>query len=294
MIYVASDSTHRLYATDAAQPSKVHEVTLEGLRRTQVPIRICAQFRMSRVIVELLEADRVVDLCSPTLFPDDKRDDPKWLAPTMASGPPPVAASVGGFHRAGPLDLATYRISAALQDHAAGETIEKLFQQHPLAPALSFVTALDQMAVGMLIGYARDPRWFVDPENPSRCNRFTAFCGASPYRIGRVESRRPKMPSEWRAYYLVRAWAMADDAEAAAAVPGGFLYRLRREQPQKWLIAGCKQFGSFLNYLWSDALYQAQPSAGYRDTLFLPDMVFDEPETAVAFQAHVLACQAGV
>lgn len=294
MIYVASDSTHRIYATDASQPDRAHEVSLSALCRTQVPIRICAQFRNSRMIVELLEADRVVDLCSPTLFPDDKRNDPTWLAPAMASGPPPVAASVGGFHRAGPLDLATYRISTALSEHAAGSTVEELYQRHPLAPALSFVAALDPLAVGMLLGYARDPRWFVDPDHPSRCNRFTAFCGANPYRIGRIEQRQPRMPCEWRAYYLVCAWAMAADPEAAASLPGGFLYRLKRDHPQRWLVAGCKQFGSLLNYLWLNALYQAQPSRGYRDTLFLPDMVFNEPETALAFEAHIKRCEACV
>lgn len=294
MIYVASDSKQRLYAVSADQPSAVREVTLDALCRRQGAIRICAQYRMSSVIVALLEAERVVDLCSPMLFPQHQRDDPGWLVQALAYDPPAISASVGGYHRAGAVDLASYRLAAAVQRNAAADAIEELFNQHPVAGPLTYLYGLDRLAAGMLIGYARDPRWFINPHCPSRSARFAAFCGASPWRIGHVQQNKPRKPNEWRTYYLLCAWAMAHEPEVAAEHPGGFLYRLKRSDGRRWLMAGSKKFCSFLNYAWLQAIHQEVPTAGNRESIFLPDMVLQTPENVAAYHTHMRAASACV
>lgn len=294
MIYVACDLTGRLFAAHADNPATVRDIDLATLCRMQTPIRLCAQYRTSHVIVALLEAGRVVDLCAPNMYPDTLRHDPVWLVQAMAHEPPPFAASVGGFHRAGDVDLASYRLAAAARRNAGAEEIVALFNRHPLSSALTYLVGLNKLAAGMLIAYTQDPRWFVNPEAPSRCSRFTAFCGASPWRIARARQRSPKTHREWLTYYLVHAWAMADDCDAAADEPGGFLYRLPHRGSTRWLVNGSKKFCAMLHYCWLDEIHREQPSAGNRDPLFLPDMVLPSAESVVAFQHHLQVARACV
>jgi hypothetical protein len=184
---------------------------------------------------------------------DDAALLPAWF--NMISVPP----SLGGWRPITSLDAASCGLANQVYTRGA----------HPVIERMRFVTGLNVTLLGQVVAAIRDPRWFVDLENPDRMSRLSAYFGLVP----RDSSRR-------RGGWAEKVHACWSGGIATPDAPGAFLPRMLRRSRADPSVATVRvsiAFLSLLRQVWLEEIYAGDPRrpAACRETMFAPDRFFE-------------------
>ncbi len=195
-----------------------------------------------------------------------------------------LPASLGGWHKFGPLDYVPYAIAANdRQDWPA----QKLVETHPAYRDLTFIRTLDQGCLAALLATILDPRWFVDVKNPYRLSRLKQYLGLRPRYMHKVLSGN--LDCEWsrRCALTLTAWGGQGKVPTNADYerPGNFLWRRFRASDGgvKGSLRATQAFITYLIRTWQGRLFA---NASQHLQMFTPQELLQGSEVA-AYKAHI-------
>lgn len=200
-----------------------------------------------------------------------------------------LAASLGGWHRVGPTDVAQYQLVTCVSAAAGSYTpaMDEALRKHPAFPAISFIPSCDYTYCAQLLALIVDPRWFVDVNHPDRLSSLRRFLGLRENNIRTLQMTDP--PKSSRGRYFQRAktvlmsWSGRRDGLIDIDRPDNFLMRCLKDEPGqvRSVQKTCSLFVSFLHDVWIDA------AAAIPGQYFAPNYFFALPAESAAYQQHV-------
>tara|TARA_Y100001963_G_scaffold158162_1_gene256837 strand:- start:4779 stop:5813 length:1035 start_codon:yes stop_codon:yes gene_type:complete len=267
------------------------------------------------------DPDYMIWVASPLLAGATKinRIDPVFVLEASKGLDPHLSPSLGGWHQFCKKDYPAYALADVMQKGTAvSDQVLKLLHAHPVWPALSFVSGLNQAMCCRVIGTILDPRWYVDLDQPVRTSRLESYLGLSlgVQRIAldilgdqkTVKTRSEDIQKEIddlsayegrRVNYCISVqhcwWKDPDlllpadggetDGVPLLQAPGGFLWRVwfSHGRTPKGYLRTSQQFIRFLRDAWLDALY----SETVGDSLFIPEYFFKHDYEQLAYIQHM-------
>ena len=238
-----------------------------------------------------------------------------------------IPPSLGGFHEIQEDDYRSYALAAALQEWAQTRCTDqrakilRLLHSHPAWSALSFIPTLNEFSCATLLGFLRDPRWYVDPAAPDRPSKMERYMGLDPktqhgvamgQRLGHHHDRcqvvldcwkRPELADEIYKRFEITLPVPNSEYQDPGVAPGDFPWRVWGRylrigvdneegfEPDevKADLRASQRFLLFVRHIWVDALYREGsrlPEAGA--SLFQPRDFFKHPVEIAAFERHQL------
>lgn len=218
-----------------------------------------------------------LQVCSPICLPPHVRqesvEDLLWQLACWI----PLRSALGGWHEYGESDNLTRQMALADDD-----TLPALLAQHPIAPALRFLTTLDVAACGRLLGVLRDPRWYVDPGKPHGVSKLTSYLGLMPRTQRGVSGKSKQVRGHERCALVLRAWQGAGLPTDWESAPGAYFWRVWDQYGRDWKaeMQTSRRFIRFLRDVWLQTLYQDQQE------VCAPGDFFSDSLVASAFREH--------
>ena len=196
---------------------------------------------------------------------------------------PPLAPSLGGWHAFTEQDAISYQLAALSQRKQLTDDVSiELVKQHASWPLIGFIPSLNLSAFGAWLGEIRDPRWYVNPDDPNSTAPLERYMGLWPkVQAGLfTENHRVMASTAGKRCHLTRyCWLPSNDHELSNCDledPQHFLVRVLAarcpEQPIIGLVRGSQLFTRFARALWLSQI------SGYQ--LFDPREFLKEPEVA--------------
>ena len=213
-------------------------------------------------ILELLERGCAVSLVSPRIC-RQCRSGPEQLFCLQRCELP---ASLGGWHAATFADLIAYWLCVHTETAGDRSEVADHATLHPVERFTRFA-GIDPELLGGLIGLIRDPRWFINPQQPDRSGPLRLFLGVQP-----KVADRPGHARFGRYDAVLQAWRRSP----RPAAPRDFLWRIAEKHG---VLAATAQFVNFLRLVWLQALYPSQE-------LFLPEEFF-MPDELASYRAYI-------
>jgi hypothetical protein len=243
-----------------------------------------------------------------------------WLGQTSVDRPP----SVGGWRDMTAADEVTYALASELS--RTGEVTPRMVvaaSRHPAWPALSFSPGFSHDHAVRLVAAMKDPRWHVNPSNPSSGRKLTSFFGLGDQESGCKNLRdtvfeptlakRRRLSAE-HAKTVFYAWSGGATTPPLQDVDPGrdFFWRMYAVSQDQavgaWRVS--RFFLTFVRDVWLDNLtppreyeqvirrlgtrqpenvkYVAlKPATSYRRELFVPHLFFETTIDISAWERHV-------
>lgn len=195
-------------------------------------------------------------------------------------------ASVGGWHIFNKDDYASYAVASHLQkgnevdDHAL-----RLIKAHPVWAPITFIRHLNIHALTKLVATILDPRWYIDPSNPTRGSKLRAYLGLDLHTLLGVIGDGPKQRYHERCKLVLATVAGEHDLQHIER-PDYFLWRIRRDKANSvtGVLRSLQTFIEFLRLSWLAMLGRGRHQ---NEALFVPEYFFNEHYEAEAYQQHM-------
>ena len=199
----------------------------------------------------------------------------------MASAIP----SLGGWHEADMLDCASYGVGALIRSETEGSHIKacELMKQHPVRNYVSFIPHIDDMFFTKVMARIGDPRWYIDPNHPSRLSRLYSWLG-----LCNGPQTDDKLVKKFDVYSCWSKGLSASISEMAR--PGWFIIR---EGSTKWAnhkpwvssLRMSQLFIKFVRMAWMDSIYP-YPNP-WMEKVFDPDLFFSQEKDSIGLAIHL-------
>lgn len=198
-----------------------------------------------------------------------------------------LVSSLGGWHAMSDADFWSYLIADLVAEgisSAVASRVMKLVRRHPVWPYASFVRGMTVSNLAHVIGTVLDPRWFIDPEVPSRVSYLESYLGLSPKVQARVDDQRHIVidKAEQRCWWVSQCWYRdPPPGDAEMEIPGNWLWLTWRHFGRGTIgkLRASQRLLSFLRHAWLAGL------TGQRD-LFDPGQIMSY-STLQAFREHM-------
>jgi hypothetical protein len=271
-------------------------MSLQGRDRPHV--RLIGNHANASLIMRLraliTDADGRLEVASPLLCDTvAERADPDVALFRLRQCNMP--ASLGGWHEVTDADYCTYSLVAQLHsDMDFLPTSRHLLYRHPAWRYLTFVDSLSEEWAAWLISTVIDPRWYVDPEKPSRLSRVKSFLGLDPATMRSVvadPNRTPMSPREIKCRMVHCAWASSGPPDAyALSAPSNFVWRVYFDKgaDATGSLRASQKFVEYMVFTWMQAIRSSDPRYSGAQPLFLPELLFKGEEEVRAYLAHVV------
>lgn len=235
-----------------------------------------------RLFVEQQQSGLAVELGTPRLASSRKqRDSSAALLVSLcnlSASPNQWCASIGGWHAVTESEAAIYQ--AVSRQQALDEGWADALHEHPLWAFLTFIPHLDRGKVSQLLVTLRDPRWYVDAQDPDSQKTLWAYLG-----LRRLES----VPeARARAQLVKDCWKTTAEPPSCSEAPGGFLWRRWLDKADVPAVADLRASQCFVEYLrqvWLEHVYQERRKGA--EALFVPEYFFEREDVPAAYRAHL-------
>lgn len=239
------------------------------------------------LILGLYGLKKTVQVCSPAACATEYERYEPVLA-MYAARKYDKAPSLGGWHTFGPQDHAAYALASYMMKTRAFDSVaEKLLHAHPAWPALSFISYLKPAPCAGLLTAILDPRWYIDPQHPSRSSRLRKYLGITPQNVKALVEDSPKQAFKQPLCSLALSCWMGVKDTAQIELPDHFIYRIFRtvaaHDTSKAVLRAAHKFIDFLRLTWMDAIHRSKQS----DPLFIPKYFFRTSDETQAFEQHM-------
>lgn len=173
--------------------------------------------------------------------------------------------SQGGWHLFTEQDAIAYELAyLAWRKQLTEARSAELVKQHAIWPLVNFIASLNPASLGFWLGEIRDPRWYVNPEDPNSTAPLERYLGLWPKIQAALltENKRVIDSTAGRRCHLTRScWLPSNDHELSACElddPRHFLVRILAsrcpEEPVRGLIRASQLFTRFVRALWLSQL----------------------------------------
>ena len=199
----------------------------------------------------------------------------------MASLP----SSMGGWHEASYADCVAYGVSMLMQSNVPGSHAQAcdLMRQHPVWNYVSFIPHLDSAFFTKIMAKVLDPRWYIDPNHPTRLSRLYSWMGLC---------NGPQTDEKLvRKFDVYSCWSKGlEDDKVDINHPGWFLIRESRKRwgnHKLWVstLRTSQMFMRFVKFCWMDSIYP-YPNP-WMERIFDPRLFFSDELDAIGFMAHM-------
>jgi hypothetical protein len=244
-----------------------------------------------------------LEVCSPLVCESaDGRRDPELVLYYMRNYN--LSASLGGWHDYQSDDHIIYRMVQMVQnspysDHKINALL-RLAVNHPVWPALQFLSGLSEGDAAQLLAVVIDPRWYIDTDEPNRSSRLEQYLGLTPKTIQAVLAGDRDTWLHDRCQCVIRSWlagqkvVMPRVAGKTGNMPGvggdiseprNFLGRIfhARKNDVRGYLAASRHFISYLRHNWLNVV----TGDSHRGRLFVPEHFFHRSDEVVAYKKHM-------
>jgi hypothetical protein len=200
------------------------------------------------------------------------------------------AASLGGWHKMRPDDYLHFALASQL--HKVGrvdKVAQAIYHKHPAWMLLTFIPHLREDATIRLLNEIVDPRWFINPVNPTRGSRLRRFLGLDLKTMLGVCGEGKPQRYHARCKLVLDAWTGSHNAKMIER-PDHFLWRIKRaslEKHNNTALGNLRASQAFVEYLrlcWLATLGRGRHQL---EALFVPEYFFQERYEAKAFYDHI-------
>jgi len=194
-----------------------------------------------------------------------------------------VSPSSGGWHELLAQEQTIYTAASQLANNDEPAAVIATLAGHPLWLRLKFISPCSDAALAQIIAMLRDPRWYINPQHPSKMRRLYNYMGFNPMHGDITAAERKEL--------AIAVWRT--DAKVPAGIskhPRGFLwrhyYKLASSGSQvKAELATTGLFLRFLRSVWLDVIAEDNPHIA--EPLFVPDYFFDWSFPKDTFSAEI-------
>ena len=177
-----------------------------------------------------------------------------------------ISPSLGGWRELASKDYVTYALAGVLKKSEGFNNLaERLLREHPVWPALSFLSDINKESACELICTMLDPRWWVDPSKPDARKRLNSSFGLGQdgrQNLAHIIMGGPENPP---GRYCDRARLVLDTWTGGEYVPpaesrldaNSFLWRIQAKKAKTAMHSmqrACHVFLSFMRSVWLDNL----------------------------------------
>lgn len=280
--HVDSNNHIRIKEPDTPQQlikSSVKDYILNSSIEEGSCVRLVGSSRNAALIVALYNLGCTVYVCTPSVIVKKKLINDDQCINELIRWPG-LSPSQGGWHVINDTDIATYKITAAINNKTKDDLILKLWNKHPLYVPLSFINNVDHLSCAYLIGIIRDPRWYIDLRAPDRVELMLSYLG-----MYKRHYRNKSAGYKYRRELTLKAWQgkSLPSIVDIESLPSCFLWRIYQRQHIKYAVErATRRFLRFIRLVWLDILYDSS----IKD-MFVPEYFFDQPDEVLAYTAHI-------
>lgn len=183
-------------------------------------------------------------------------------------------------------DYSAYALAAEVHANGVTQKAIEIMRYHPAWPALSFVPTLNPEPACELLSIVLDPRWYRDPERPSRRSRLYTYLGLSDANIKALLYRAKPRHQFEHADVAVSAWLSDGTLADEPKTPKDFLVRvaLMHERQHHGVLVATRRFVRFVTAVWEHERSTQE--------LFSVEAFFRYEAEQNAYRAHRAAMEA--
>lgn len=197
-----------------------------------------------------------------------------------------LAPSQGGWHEFTADDYPSYALAARFQrDPCFDEEVQQILKLHPVWSAATFIGSIQPEYLARVLAVVLDPRWYIDPRNPSRISRLFTYMGVTPAGI-RAVVRGSQGVKASRCRAVLAAWDWRNPEQENLPDPCQFLWRtyFAAGGGERGLLRASQRFLAYLRHTWMQELYRDTRYG--RLELFVPDMLFKDAGERAGYLSH--------
>lgn len=241
-----------------------------------------------------------VEICGPLVCRTKaERHDPARVLYAMRQYE--QARSMGGWHTFTRQDYFSFALTMHLDKMGhVDDQARYLLHKHCAWSPLSFIPHLNEDACAGLLALIVDPRWYINPVNPTRGSKLRRFLGLDFNTMLGVFDEGPPQMYHDRCKLVMNAWDGPKNLKLVER-PDYFLWRIRRaaweKEPKNYATsrhsthAKLRMSQAFVEYLRLTWLAELGRGRHQNDSLFVPEYFFQEKYETKAFKEHMHKAQ---